>query len=78
MRRINITEFRRNLSHYIDLCSTEEIQITKNGEVVAVFSGPDSKYFESLTNLYGCLQNGDDGSNYNDLIGQEIMRRCGY
>ena len=78
MRRVNITEFRRNLSHYIDLCSSEDIQITKNGEVVAVFSSPDSTYLESLTNLYGCLQKVDNGSEYDDLIGQEIMRRCGY
>lgn len=78
MRRVNITEFRKNLSHYIDLCSSEDIQITKNGEVVAVFSSPDSTCFEALTNLYGCLAEGDNHSNYDELIGEEIMRRCGY
>lgn len=78
MCRVNITEFRRNLSYYIDLCVTEGIQITKNGEVVAVFSSPDSTYFEALTNLCGCLAEGDNHSNYDDLIGEEIMRRCGY
>ena len=78
MRRVNITEFRKNLCHYIDLCSSEEIQITKNGEVVATLSNPNSKFYEALTNLCGCLQNGDDGSNYDELIGEEIIRRCGY
>ena len=78
MCKVNVTEFRNNIFHYIDLCSSEEIQITKNGEVVAVFSSPDSTCFESLTNLYGCLQKVDNRSEYDDLIGQEIMRRCGY
>ncbi len=78
MCRVNVTEFRNNIFHYLDLCVTEGIQITKNGEVVAVLSGPDSKYYEALTNLCGCLQKGDDGSNYDDLIGEEILRRCGY
>lgn len=78
MCRVNVTEFRNNIFHYLDLCATEGIQITKNGEVVAVLSGPDSKYYEALTNLCGCLQKSDDGSNYEDLIGEEILRRCGY
>ena len=78
MCRVNVTEFRNNIFHYLDLCVTEGIQITKNGEVVAVLSGPDSKYYEALTNLCGCLQKSDDGSNYDDLIGEEILRRCGY
>ena len=41
MCKVNVTEFRNNIFHYIDLCSSEEIQITKNGEVVATLSNPN-------------------------------------
>ena len=78
MCRINVTEFRKNIFHYIDLCSNEEVEITKNGDVVAVLSGPDSQYYDTLIRLCGCLAEGDDGSDYKDMIGEEIMRRCGY
>ena len=78
MCKVNVTEFRNNIFHYIDLCSSEEIQITKNGEVVATLSNPNSKFYEALTNLCGCLQNSEETSSYDDLIGQEILRRGGY
>ena len=76
MIKVNVTEFRRKLPHYIKLCSTEEILITKRGKVVAVLSNPDSSYYNTLFKLYGCLEDG--GENYNDMIGEEIMKRCGY
>ena len=75
---VNVTEFRNNISHYIGLCSTEDVKITKNGEVVAVLSGPDSQYYQTLVKLCGCLEKTDDGSDYKDMIGEEIMKRCGY
>ena len=78
MCRVNVTEFRNNISHYIDLCADEEVHVTKNGEVVAVLSNPDTKFYQALMNLFGCLKNGDAGEDYDDLIGKEIMKRCGY
>ena len=75
---VNVTEFRNNISHYIEKCLTEEICITKNGEVVAVLSNPDDKYYESLVRLCGCLKNVDSGKDYDQMIGEEIMKRCGY
>ena len=75
---VNVTEFRNNISHYIEKCLTEEIYITKNGEVVAVLSNPDDKYYESLVRLCGCLKNVDSGKDYDQMIGEEIMKRCGY
>ena len=75
---VNVTEFRSNVSHYIGLCSTEEVRITRNGEVVAILSSPDIKYYETLTRLYGCLKEGDTGEDYKDMIGEEIAKRCAY
>ena len=78
MCRVNVTEFRNNISHYIELCSTEEVHVTKNGEIVAVLSGPDSQYYQTLFRLCGCLKESDSGEDYKDMIGEEIMKRCGY
>ena len=75
---VNVTEFRNNIFHYIELCSKEEIQITKNGEVVAILSNPKSKSYQALFDLVGCLKESDTGEDYNDVIGEEIMKRCGY
>ena len=77
MCKVNVTEFRKNIFYYIDLCSKENVQVTKNGEVVAILSNPDSQYYETLIRLCGCVE--DNGKeDYKDMIGEEIMKRCGY
>ena len=78
MCRINVTEFRKNLFHYIKLSSTEDVQITNNGEVVAVLSSPDKQYCQTLLDLCGCLKDDDNGDDYKDIIGEEILRKCGF
>lgn len=75
---VNVTNFRNNISHYIELSSVEDVCITKNGEIVAVLSTPNNKYFQTLIKLCGCLKESDDGKEYDDIIGEEIMKRCGY
>ena len=37
MCRVNVTDFRNNISHFIELSATEDVHVTKNGEVVARF-----------------------------------------
>ena len=78
MRKVTITDLRNNLSHFLELSATGDIQITKKGEVVAILTSPDKAYYQNLNNLYGCLKEYDNGENYKDVIGEEIMRRCGY
>ena len=78
MCRINVTEFRKNLFHYIELCSKESVQITSNGEVVAILSNPDKQYYQSLVELCGCLKDHDTGESYEDLIGEGILSKCGF
>ena len=77
MHCVTITEFRKNLSHYIELSSKENIQITNNGKVVAVLSNPDKQYYQSLAELCGCLERYDAGENYDDLIGEGILSKAG-
>ena len=78
MCSVNVAEFRNNLSYYINLSSLEDVLITKNGETVAVLSNPDNKYYQTLIKLCGCLKNADTNEDYKDMIGEEIMKRCGY
>lgn len=78
MCKVNVTEFRNNIFKYIDLCMSEEIQITKNGEVVAILNNPDVKYYQALIRLCGSLKDGDTHEDYKDMIGEEIMKKCGY
>ena len=78
MHCVNITKFRKNLSYYLNVCLTEDVVITKNGKTVAVLSSHDNKYYQTLNKLYGCLKDSDTKENYHDMIGEEIMRRCGY
>ena len=78
MLYISITEFRNNISYYIKLCQTEDLYITKNGKTIAVLSSADKHYYATLERLCGCLQENDTGENYKDMIGNEILKRCGY
>ena len=77
MKTISVTEFRNNLAHYINLSQKHDIAITKNGEVVAVLSKPDNNYYQALIKLCGCLKDVDNKESYEDIIGDEILRKCG-
>ena len=78
MHCVSVTEFRKKLSHYLNLCLKEDVVITRNGETVAVLSSPDKKYYQTLDKLYGCLKDNDTGEDYQDMIGDEIIKRCGF
>ncbi len=70
MCQVNVTEFRKNLNHFINVSATEEVHLTRNGEVVAILSNPDAKYFNNLISLCGCLQEGDTGESCDQMIGE--------
>jgi hypothetical protein len=78
MCKVNVTEFRKNIFHYIELCSSEEVHVTKNGEVVAVLSNPDNSYYKALYRLCGSLADVDNGKDYKEMIGEEILKKCDY
>lgn len=78
MCRVNVTEFRKNIFHYFELCTKEDICVTKNGKVIGVLSNPDDSYFKALSRLSGCLKDVDNGTDYKEIIGEEIMKKCGY
>ena len=78
MCRVNVTDLRANLSQYLAMSLQEDIQVTKNDEVIAVISNPNKAYYQTLMDLYGCMSEGDTGEDYDTMIGEEIMKRCGF
>lgn len=77
MLRIDAEELKENLSKYIDLCASQDVEITMNNKVVAVLSNPNASYYQSLFNLYGSLEDGDTREDYKDMIGEEILKKHG-
>ena len=75
---VTATELKKNLSYYLSLAQTEEVHITKNKKVIAVLSNPKLSGIERLLALKGCLKDIDDGRPYDEMIGEEIMKKCGY
>lgn len=78
MLNVNVSEFRNNISYYIELSSKETVNITKNGVVVAVLTNPDVGYYRNLVELFGCLNVEESDRNYKELIGEEILKKCGF
>ena len=52
---ITATELKENLGKYLQLASTEEIFITKNGKVVAKLSNPYQDMVEIARSLAGSI-----------------------
>ena len=78
MLKVNITEFRNNIRYYIELSSREKIRITKNGKLVAILSNPKDIHYDPLISLCGSLKGYAYNDDYDDVIGKEILRKCGY
>ena len=80
MRYVCISEFRKHFTYYLNLSAKERICITKRGKVVAVLCEPndDALYFSTLTNLCGILKEYDTGEDYDTMIGNEILKKCGF
>ena len=76
---ITATELKNNLGHYLELAQKEDIYVTKNKKVIAVLSNPEDKALNNFLSLRGILKNGEtDNLDYDEIIGQEIMKRCGF
>ena len=52
---ITATELKENLGKYLQMASTEEIFITKNGKVVAKLSNPYQDRIEMARSLSGSV-----------------------
>lgn len=75
---VTATELKQNLSHYLELSSTEPVYITKNKNVIAVLKNPRDEAFKDFFKLSGSLKEYDDGRDYKDIVGDEVMKKCGF
>ncbi len=73
---VTATELKQNLSHYLELATKEDVYVTKNKKILVVISPAEKKAFEEFFELEGCLSNYDTGENYDDMIAEEVMKKC--
>ena len=78
MCRVTSTELKNNLSYYLELSSREDVLVTKNGKVISVITNPNDKNFSDFMKLEGCLSKFDKGQKYDDLLKEEITKKCGF
>ncbi len=52
---ITATELKNNLGKYLKLAATQDIYVTRNGEVVAKLSNPNQDRVEIARSLFGVL-----------------------
>ena len=72
---VSSTELKKNLSYYLKKSEQEDIYVTKNKKVIAVISNPGKSSFDIFMSLQGFLKEFDDGRDYKDIIGEEIIKR---
>ena len=75
---VTSTELKKNLSHYLEISANEDVYVTKNNKVISIITSPRDKNFAEFLKLRGCLADKDSGENYKDMIGQEIVEKCGF
>ncbi len=74
---ITATELKKNLGHYLQLCNSEDICVTKNKKVIAIISNPDDKALKNFFSLRGVLKDESDKDS-KEIVGEEIMKKCGF
>lgn len=57
---VSTSELRENLNKYITLSRTEDIYITKHGEVVAKLVNPNQERIKMAESLFGILPEGTE------------------
>ena len=72
---VNISQFRANIAHFIELSKTEEVLITQNGKVVSLLCNPEDKFVDDFRKLAGCLSPFDKGESYEEIITEEILKK---
>ena len=77
MIRITEIELANNLDYYLELSSGEDIYVTRGNEIISVLTNPEQKNFVEFLKLKGCLSNGYNGDCYDDVVGEEILKKCG-
>lgn len=75
---ITATELKNNLGHYLDLCSKEDIYITKNNKIIGALCNHENLAFANFLKLEGILNTEDKNIDYKEMVIEGIKDKCGY
>ena len=77
---VTSTELKNNLSHYLELSEKEDVFVTKNNRVISVMSNPKQKAFENFFALREefIKDSKEDNIDYDKLLKEAIMKKCGF
>ena len=82
---VTATELKKNLSYYLKKSSEEDVYITKNKKVICVITNPQYSAFLEAVSFVEKLEKyerpKDENGNYmsdKDIVGEEIMKKCGF
>lgn len=69
---VTATEFKSNVSRYLDLVGSEDVFIASNGKRVAKLSGVKSNRADIVKSLFGIIPN--SGSSLTELREERLAR----
>ena len=75
---VTSTELKNNLSYYLELSEKENVFVTKNKRVISVISNPIDKGLENFLAMRGTFGKVSDDTDYDEIVKEEILKRCGY
>ncbi len=78
MCRVSATELKNNLSYYLKLSQNEDVYITKNDKVISILSNPNDKALHEFLDLRGKFGTVPSNVDLKELVGEEILKKCGF
>ena len=71
---ITATDFKTKLGKYLEIVSSEDIFITKNGKVIAQLSKPQTNKISALRSLVGIAESESEVS-FDDIREERLKRQ---
>ena len=78
MCHITVTELKKNLGYYLELSKSEDVYVTKKGKVITLLTSPDKKSFVDIDSLVGKYNPDGKNIDYEKLLEEAIMEKCGF
>lgn len=75
--RITASEFRQNFGTYMRNVANFDYEVTRNGQVIGLWTDPNRERREAAEQLIGCLTLPEDFDE-KKLIEERRLRRAGY
>ena len=76
MCHITATELKNNLGYYLELSQKEPVYISKNGKTITCLFSHEEAAHNSFMQLRGCLASNDDGKDYDEMLFEEMKKKC--